>query len=482
MLKTTKLLSVIIILLIVFTFVIRFMFSVTFPSTWDQVDFVLALDRYDLLAMQPHFPGYPIFIFGGMIVHLFIENPSLSLSVFNGIIAVSAAIPMYLLARKYVDGVSALIVTLALQSSVYFMILVSQPMSEGSAIGVLWWFLWSLNIGLHNNKIRYQLLPLFLFSILMGIRLSYLPFGFGLLFLWWFDYKRNKDSIRLILFIFLAVLFQMIWVVALIMTEGSLNGFIKLSLAFVTGHFTSWGGTVVDTHEPFFTRLYELVINNIIYVGMFAKSFIILLVFAGISIIALLKNKTDAAGNFLKKHYVMLTLLLMYFLWNLFAQNIEKPRHSYPITLMLLFLWLVYITGKHTLLKWACMGLTVMQLVIGIPILKEQAEKNPAVYQTANYLTQQDEEIVVYTWEETRVFQYLDVPFEHKRFYTYDLFLQDKKYNKNKKIYVTNHLIEGFKEQGIDVSDHLEEVKTFRSNELFDPVYDEITLYRWIDK
>jgi hypothetical protein len=62
------------------------------------------------------------------------------------------------------------------------------------------------------------------------------------------------------------------------------------------------------------------------------------------------------------------------------------------------------------------------------------------------------------------------------------LFLQDKKYNKNKKIYVTNHLIEGFKEQGIDVSDHLEEVKTLRSNELFDPVYDEITLYRWEDK
>ncbi|MFD1358806.1 hypothetical protein ACFQ4X_12885 [Fictibacillus halophilus] len=482
MFKTNKLLSAIVIILIVFIFFIRFMYSVSFPSTWDQVDFVLALDRYDLLAMQPHFPGYPIFIFGGMLVHLFIENPSLALSVFNGIITVSAAVPMYLLARRYVDRVSSLAVTLVLQSSVYFMILVSQPMSEGAAIGVLWWFLWNLMIGFDNNKIRYQLLPLLLFSILMGIRLSYLPLGIGLLFLWWFDYKRNKDSIRLAGFILLAVLFQMIWVVALIMTEGSLDGFMKLSMAFVTGHFTSWGGTVVDTHEPFYTRLYELVINNIIYVGMFAKSSFLLIGFVAISIIALLKNKTDEAGNFLKKHYVMLTLLLIYFLWNLFAQNVEKPRHSYPITLMLLFLWLVSIAGKHTLLKWACMGLAVMQLIIGIPILKEQAAKNPAVYQTANHLAQQDEEIVVYTWEETRVFQYLDVPFEHKRFYTYDLFLQDKKYNKNKKIYVTNHLIEGFKEQGIDVSENLAEVKTFKSNELFDPVYDEITLYRWKNK
>jgi hypothetical protein len=114
------------------------------------------------------------------------------------------------------------------------MIIVSQQMSEGSAIGVLWWFLWSLNIGLHNNKIRYQLLPLLLFSILMGIRLSYLPFGFGLLFLWWFDYKRDKDLIRLAGFIFLAVLFQMIWIVALFMTEGSLTGFFKLRINFFT--------------------------------------------------------------------------------------------------------------------------------------------------------------------------------------------------------------------------------------------------------
>jgi hypothetical protein len=68
------------------------------------------------------------------------------------------------------------------------MIIVNQPMSEGSAIGVLWWF----------------------------------------------DYKRNKDSIRLAGFVFLAVLFQMIWVVALIMTEGSLTGFFKLRINFFT--------------------------------------------------------------------------------------------------------------------------------------------------------------------------------------------------------------------------------------------------------
>ena len=40
-----------------------------FAASWDEVDFVLALDRFDLLAMQPHFPGYPYFVLGAMAVH-----------------------------------------------------------------------------------------------------------------------------------------------------------------------------------------------------------------------------------------------------------------------------------------------------------------------------------------------------------------------------------------------------------------------------
>ncbi len=42
-----------------------FVYASPFAATWDEVDFALALDRYDLLAMQPHFPGYPYFILAG---------------------------------------------------------------------------------------------------------------------------------------------------------------------------------------------------------------------------------------------------------------------------------------------------------------------------------------------------------------------------------------------------------------------------------
>lgn len=111
--------------------------------------------------------------------------------------------------------------------------------------------------------------------------------------------------------------------------------------------------------------------------------------------------------------------------------------------------------------------------------MQEQKEGIPATYQLASYLQEQQQPFIVYTWEETRVMEYLHVSYEHKRFYTYEYFLQDTKYHQNDTIYVTNHLIEGFQKQGIGITDKVEQVASFHSNPLFDPVYSEIVLYEW---
>ena len=68
---------------IMFLFWTQFTHVNSFASTWDQVDFALALDRYDLMAMQPHFPGYPSFILGGYFIHQFVDNKVSSLTIFN---------------------------------------------------------------------------------------------------------------------------------------------------------------------------------------------------------------------------------------------------------------------------------------------------------------------------------------------------------------------------------------------------------------
>ena len=72
---------------------ISFAYISPFARTYDEVDFALALHRYDLLAMQPHFPGYPYFILGGMVIHNWVADPIQALSIFNTLLALSSMIP-----------------------------------------------------------------------------------------------------------------------------------------------------------------------------------------------------------------------------------------------------------------------------------------------------------------------------------------------------------------------------------------------------
>jgi hypothetical protein len=456
----------------------RFQYVSPFAATWDEVDFALALDRYDLLAMQPHFPGYPFFILGGMIVHNFIQNPAQALAVFNGIMVASASIPIYLLARQQVNALSSWIVVIVLQTSGYLSILTMQPMSEGAALGVLWWYIWSVSFALRKKAFSMQLFPLFLFAVLMGIRLSYAPFGIALFVLWIRDYARYKSVSRIAGLIGIAALFQCIWLAALVFSEGGLIGFLKLSYGFIQGHFTEWGGAVTQTEEPLYSRLYRLAVHNIAWTGMFVQSKRL----AGIGAsIVFLCWRQFSIRRYIVDHWFVLLLSSVYFMWNLLAQNIDKPRHSYPIVMLLLFSLVVFVIekGKGKQILFLC--LAAVQLLISIPLMKEQATGKPATYQLAEYLRQQKGNFIVYTWEETRVMEYLQVPYEHKRFYKYDYFLQDKKYHSNDTIYVTNHLADGFHSQGIDVSKRLQTIAEFRSNALFDPVYSDIVLYKWIE-
>jgi hypothetical protein len=91
-----------------------------------------------------------------------------------------------------------------------------------------------------------------------------------------------------------------------------------------------------------------------------------------------------------------------------------------------------------------------------------------------------DKNSILYTWEETRVLEYLGAPISHKRIMTYEVFAHDMTYYKNNQIYLTNKVVEGFKTQGTDLSGKIKKVKMFQSNPIYDPVYHDITLYEWV--
>ena len=67
----------------------------------------------------------------------------------------------------------------------------------------------------------------------------------------------------------------------------------------------------------------------------------------------------------------------------------------------------------------------------------------------------------------------------YKKIQTYQVFLHDKSYYQNRKILLTNKVVEGFKAQGISLTGKINKIKEFHSNPIYDPVYNDIVLYEW---
>ncbi|MDQ8734287.1 nucleoporin-interacting protein [Paenibacillus sp. LHD-38] len=497
------------IIALLFIFCFNLFFSSTFVRSWDEVDFVLAVDRYDLLAMQPHFPGYPYFIAGAKLVHEWVTDPVQSLIIWNAMLALSAAFPITLLARRYIGLVPAVWAAVGVQSLPYLWLMGSRPMSECAGIAVLWWYLWSVRWAADRPKSNARLgTALLLFSVLMGIRLSYFPFGIALVLLLVFQFTSLTDSRnrlrRLVMAIAAAGGAQLIWIGGLIQSEGTLQGFWKLSLAFVSGHFSEWGGGVADSKVPLGTRFVTLIADHLIRDVWFSRSsalavlYLLLLALMGFGMWRLRGYIRDATAD-RKFGKWLWVCLAAYGVWVLLGQNIEKPRHIAPIAgPMLLVLYAAALktaallnraSGDIRRWKWdktaaaiylALAAVIAVQIAVGAQLLKLQAEQKPAVYQLNDYMEALNQPFVLYTWEETRVLRYLKAGYEHRKILTFDYFHSLSQTGARQRIFLTDHVLNGFLQQNANAGSQVIPVAKFVSDDLFDPVYSRITLYEWI--
>lgn len=472
-----------------------------YVRTWDEVDFTLALERFDLLAMQPHFPGYPYFILGGWMVNQWIHDGLKALSIFNALIALSAVLPIYWLARRLSGrGVMSFLLPALVLSSPYLWLMSSRPMSECAGMALLWWFLWSVRYAMDRPVSLFRHgLSLMMLGFLMGTRLSFFPFALVLIPLWYSLWQGPGRWRRLGLAVLVALLFQLLWVTGLVMSEGTLAGFWKLSLAFVEGHFSEWGGGVVSTPMPMGERITLLFVRNLAGSALtggstlIAVGFVALVFTAGIGRLLIGKEGQNRENR--QFIYGLVGGAILYALWALLGQNIEKPRHIVPLLapiLLLLFVLTAQLaerlkTAKQPLMRAIravlyslLVGLIVMQTGYGSELQKRQAVEEPAVYQLHDYARQIQEPFVLFTWEETRVLHYLGADYDNERIYTYAYFQALAESNLKRRVLLTDHVVQGFIQQGKPVEGHLKQIAEFTSESLFDPAYHDIILYEWV--
>ncbi|MFK3958205.1 hypothetical protein [Guptibacillus hwajinpoensis] len=469
----------------------RIAYATELPRSWDQVDFSLALSRFDLFAMQPHFPGYPYFILGGMLLNKWIGNPALALTFWNGLLMLFSVYPAYAVSRSFLSKTLSMASVALIQSMVFVNVLTIQPMSEAAAVAILWWYLWSLQKAFHREHSFLSIVVAsFLFSLLLGVRLSYLPFGVGLLLLL-IQRKKQHKSIKsyssfLLTQIGIAAIFQLIWVGGLAASEGGVAAFLQLAFGFSEGHFEEWGGTAVSASAPLLERISHLILNNIVWTGLSGHALTILLLYL-ILFMFMIFQGVKSSGRTLREiswfGWAFVAMAFSYFLWALLAQNIDKPRHILPLPgiIVLGFLW-IGLRRQGNISTKIMLGLAVMisiQSIVSYSTMKE-ANDPAAVYQLMNYVEQINEPVIVYTWEETRVMSYNKVSFEHEQIYTYSTFLSDLQYYHKHRVFLTGQVLDGFKKQKISMDSQIKKVKEFHSSTLYDPVYHDIVLYEFL--
>ncbi|HLG29889.1 MAG TPA: glycosyltransferase family 39 protein, partial [Candidatus Brocadiales bacterium] len=79
---------------------------------WDDVDFALALHDYDISRYQPHFPGYPVYIFFCWLVSKISSNDVLALTLPGSIFGALTILPLYSLAKEMFSREAAFVTAL----------------------------------------------------------------------------------------------------------------------------------------------------------------------------------------------------------------------------------------------------------------------------------------------------------------------------------------------------------------------------------
>ncbi len=308
----------------------RLLFIGQYLGEWDEVDFALALRDFDIVAQQPHFPGYPVYIwFSKIAMHLTKKDEVSSLTLVSAFFGGLTVLPLYLLALSMYSRRVAVIATCLFLTNPACWLYSERPLSEATALFFLLFSLYFIFLSTKETvNPRVPLLGILLMGITLGVRLDYFPFLICLFYVLTYSHRRYS-IFELFCFSGVFILGVMLWLVPIIMALG-LETFCHQALDFTRGHFTDWGGSVVTASDP------TIRVGHLLW-SIFPAGFG--LWWIDLSYIHILPSIYLIYGFYMfmkgnsygpQKRFIFITLL-PYFLWLFLAQNIEKPRHVLPL-------------------------------------------------------------------------------------------------------------------------------------------------------
>jgi hypothetical protein len=362
--------------------VLRLAFRIDYDEDIDALRFRLGVERFDVVALRPHAPFYPVYVAAAKVVASAGASAHGALAIV-GAICGAATLPCIALIAGLAGGRRAGYIAGALALASPFLWLTSEkllsdapgllPLAAALALAQ------AARASPDPNRARsLRTVALLALGIGLGVRLSYFPFAAACLFAiaraegsgpaWM---ARTRDLTTGVV----------VWLAPLIAVGGA-RDLVRVTHVQALGHFTRWGGTAITVPSPI-DRLqgtvWGLWANALAgawpdapAARRFAAPFVLVLL---------------AVGGYLlvarrRRHPELVLSAALYFVWAELAQNIAfKPRHWLPLAPLLLVAVALGADRAvaRTRAAWPCVALVaLLWFTDGLALVREHQRPSPA--------------------------------------------------------------------------------------------------------
>ena len=205
------------------------------PFEWDSVNFLYAIERFDISDDRPHPPGYIGYVYLGKAVNLIIRQPQSSLLVINIMAALLLLLGVHVLVKPYWDEKSFyfLSIILIFNPIVWFYGEVTLSYLSGAAAWV--WCVWLL-LRIKEGKDKRPLAAGFIWGIAGAIRpdvvIFLIPAG-----LYAVHFELFSSKARHLFFGFIAGI--LVWLIpTVILTGTSFSSALRTIFTSSTGYYS----------------------------------------------------------------------------------------------------------------------------------------------------------------------------------------------------------------------------------------------------
>ncbi|WP_143815298.1 hypothetical protein [Longibacter salinarum] len=377
--------------------------TITYIEDPDSLRFALSVaNEYDVAAMQPHFPGYPVFWAVVKPLYVVLGSFSTAFSVVGGLATAGIIAALLFLWKKPLVSTEGAIVAAIVAFNPLIWLMGNRYMPDllGTACAMAAFALLLRSLTSDDGVNRgLALFGVILTGWLAGLRLSYLPLlSIPVLVVLWrlFAARQMATLGRIIL---AGVVSVAVWLIPMIIDTGW-SELVQVASAQTTGHFTEFGGTV-QTESDMGRRIVRFV-RGVWADGLGAwwpgRHPLTLAVSAGALGLGALGLRQLLRENVWHRTDVWVGAagMLAYAVWVFFFQNvIHKSRHILPLLPMVLWLTsmgatVLWNAARQQRLSRAAVSLTLIAYAAVSLVLVWQHRSPTAIAQVKAFVEREE--------------------------------------------------------------------------------------------